>query len=314
VTREASPAVRHGSELALVAVAAVWGFTFTTVKEAVAHVPVFEFLALRFGLAAVLMTAVSWRQLRRLSRPGWVAGLLAGITIFTGYASQTVGLQYTTATNAAFVTGLFVVLAPVLSIVWLKRRPGAGPVVGVALATVGLFLLSATHGFHLRYGDAIVLGAAVSFALQLVIMARAAPDHSPAALAAVQMWVTAILATATSLPAEHLVAPSEHHVVVGVLVTGILASAGAFWAMTLAQRYVSPTRTAVILVMEPVFAGIAGVLVLNESLSVRQWVGACLILAGMLVAELAPGKDARTADVGGADQPEVREPPRVSAD
>jgi drug/metabolite transporter (DMT)-like permease len=245
-------------------------------------------ITLRFGLAAVLMTAVSWRQLRTLARSGWAAGALAGVTIFTGYASQTVGLQYTTATNAAFVTGLFVVIAPVMSILFLHRRPGSGPVLGVVLATLGLLLLSASHGFHVRYGDAIVLGAAVSFAAQLVIMAKAAPEHSPAALAAVQMWVTAVLATITTLGTEHLTAPTHHDVVVGVLITGVLASAGAFWVMTLAQRYVSPTRTAVILVMEPVFAGVAGILILGESLSVRQWLGAALILTGMLVAELAP--------------------------
>ncbi|MFL5800018.1 MAG: DMT family transporter [Actinomycetota bacterium] len=297
-TRRARPRVRRGWELALVAVAAVWGFTFTTVKEAVAHVPVFEFLALRFGLAAVLMTAVAWRQLRALARPGWIAAVVAGATIFTGYASQTVGLQHTTATNAAFVTGLFVVIAPVLSVLYLKRRPGPGPALGVALATVGLFLLSASHGFHLRYGDAIVLGAAVSFAVQLVIMAKAAPEHSPAALSAVQMWVTAVLATFTSLASEHLTAPTHHDVVAGVLITGVLASAGAFWAMTLAQRHVSPTRTAVILVMEPVFAGIAGVVILSESLNPRQWAGAALILAGMLVAELAPRREARESGEG----------------
>lgn len=294
------PVARHGWELALVGVAAVWGFTFITVKEAVDHVPVFEFLALRFVLAAVLMTAIAWRRLRGLGRSGWTACGLGGLMIFTGYACQTLGLQRTTATNAAFVTGLFVVIAPVLSVVWLKRRPGAGPLVGVGLATVGLFLLSATEGLHLRSGDVIVLGAAVSFAVQLIVIARASPEHSPAALAAGQLWVTAICATVATLLFEHPTAPTHHEVVTGVLVTAVLASAGAFWVMALAQRFVSPTRTAVILVMEPVFAGIAGVIVLHEALSARQWLGAVLILAGMLTAELSPSPSDRIEARGGA--------------
>ena len=277
----------YGYALALVAVAAVWGVTFPVVKEAVQRVPPFEFLALRFTLAAVVMTAVFGRQVRGLSREGRRAGLLTGLAVFAGYAFQTVGLQYTRASNAGFVTGLFVVFAPVFAAVFLRRRPGAGPVVGVVLATAGLALLSLTNHLHVRRGDAIVLFAAISFAAQIVLLARWAPRHSPAGLTALQMWVAAVLSGIWSVSGEHLQAP-DGYVWMAVAVTGVFASAAAFLIQTAAQRHIGPTRTAVILSGEPAFAGLFGFVLLDERLTARGWVGAALILAGMLAAELGP--------------------------
>ena len=291
-TREASPLLRHGLAVALVGVAAIWGATFVTVKESVERVPVFEFLALRYGLAGVVLTAVFFRQAAGLGRAGLRAGVLAGVALFAGYTFQTIGLQYTRASNAGFVTGLFVVIAPVLAAIVLRRRPSAGPIAGVVLATAGLFLLSLSHGFHIRYGDAIVLLAALSFAVHIVVLARYSPEHSPAGLTVVQMWVAGVLSAVCALAFEHPVAPTSGVVIRGVIVTGLFASALAFFIQTLAQRYVSPTRTAVILVTEPAFAGLFGIVFLSESLTVRGWIGAGLILAGMLVAELAPRRTA----------------------
>jgi drug/metabolite transporter (DMT)-like permease len=286
-TRDISPVRRHGLEVALIAVAALWGFTFVMVKEAVERVPPFEFLALRFSLAAVVLTGVFWRQIREMGRDGLRAGVIAGSALCTGYAFQTVGLQYTTATNAGFVTGLFVVFTPILSTVLLRRRPSLGPVIGVVLATVGLALLSLTDTLQVRRGDPIVLMAALSFSVQVVLLGRYSPRHSPAALTTVQMWVAALVSTGVAAGSADFAVP-DASVWWAVLVMGLLASAAAFFIQTLAQRYVPPTRTAVILVSEPAFAGLAGFLLLDEILSARGWIGAGLILAGMLVAELSP--------------------------
>ena len=294
--REASPALRHGLELGLVGIAAVWGFTFVTVKEAVERLPLYEFLALRFALAAVAMTLLFWKQVRGLGRDGLRAGIAAGIPLLAGYAFQTWGLEHTTASNAGFVTGLFVVITPVLSAVVLRRRPGAGVWVGVVLATVGLFLLTARNGWSPRAGDLIVLGAAFSFAVHMVVLSRVSARYSAAGLAAVQMWVAAVPCAALALLTEHLVAPTSAKVVWAVLITGLAASALGYLVQTAAQRYVSPSRTAVILSCEPAFAGLFGAVVLGERLSVRGWIGAALILSGMLVAELAPRRGEGTAE------------------
>jgi drug/metabolite transporter (DMT)-like permease len=281
---------RHGFALALVAVTAVWGVTFPVVKDAVQRVPAFEFLALRFTLAAIVTTAIFARPVLALGREGFVAGVLAGTTLFAGYAFQTVGLQYTRASNAGFVTGLFVVFAPLFATLFLRRRPHFGAMLGVVLAVTGLALLSLTNHLHVRKGDAIVLFAAISFALQIVLLARYAPRHHPGALAAVQLWVTAVLSGLWSVSGEQWRAPTAS-VWGAVVITGLFASAVAFTVQTAAQRHIGPTRTAVILTMEPVFAGLFAWLLLNERLTLRGWIGAGLILAGMLVAELWPRRE-----------------------
>jgi drug/metabolite transporter (DMT)-like permease len=283
--------VRHGWAGALVAVAAVWGVTFPVVKDSVERVPPFEFLALRFVLAALVMTALFPRQIRGLGREGRQAGSLAGLALFCGYVFQTVGLQYTRASNAGFVTGLFVVFAPIFAALFLRRVPGFGPVLGVVLATSGLALLSLTDHLDVRKGDAIVLVAAISFAVQIVLLARFAPRHSPAGLTAVQMWIAAVLSCIGALIGGDLTAP-DSYVWMGVIVTALFASAAGFYIQTAAQRHIGPTRTAVILVSEPAFAGLFGFLLLDERLTGRGWAGAGLILIGMLIAELWPQRRA----------------------
>jgi drug/metabolite transporter (DMT)-like permease len=158
----------------------------------------------------------------------------------------------------------------------------------VALATAGLFLLSVTEGFRPRSGDLIVLGAAASFAVHFVVLGRFSPAYPPAGLTAVQMVTAAVIAIVASVASEDLVVPAGGYLWFAILVSALVSSALGFFVQTLAQRYLSPTRTALILVSEPAFAGLAGFLLLDEVLTGRGWTGAGLILAGMVVAELSP--------------------------
>jgi drug/metabolite transporter (DMT)-like permease len=282
-------------ELALVAVTAVWGSTFVLVRDAVALVPPFAFIAYRFLAAAVLLAALRPRLAAVGRRELATAGVLAGLALFAGYGFQTVGLQYTTASNAGFITGLAVVLTPLFAAVLLRQPPGRWPVLGALLAAVGLALLSLQR-LEVRQGDALVLGCAVAFAAHILLLGRFAPRFPSYPLAVVQLATAGLVALGWAGVAGDLVVPASAEVWVALAITSVAASAGAFLIQTRAQREVSPTRTAVILTMEPVFAGLFGFLLAGERLSGRGWLGAGLILAGMLVAELggrltaAPGR------------------------
>ena len=281
-------------ELALVAVTAVWGSTFVLVRDAVAQVPPFTFIAFRFLAAAALLAAVRPRLAAGGRRDLVAAGALAGLALFAGYGFQTVGLQYTTASNAGFITGLAVVLTPLLAALLLRQPPGGWPVAGALLAAVGLALLSLQQ-LEVRHGDALVLGCAVAFAAHILLLGRFAPRFPSYPLAIVQLGTAGLLALGWAGVAGDLVVPGSAEVWVALAITAVAASAGAFLIQTRAQQEVSPTRTAVILTMEPVFAGLFGFLLAGERLSGRGWLGAALILTGMLVAELggrpaAPGR------------------------
>jgi drug/metabolite transporter (DMT)-like permease len=282
-------------ELAMVAVTAVWGSTFVLVRDAVAQIPPFTFVAYRFLAAALLLAAIRPRLAGR-GQPGLLAaGAAAGLALFAGYGFQTVGLQYTTASNAGFITGLSVVLTPLFAGLLLHQPPGRWPVAGALLAAGGLALLSLQE-LEVRRGDALVFGCAVAFAAHILLLGRYAPRFSSYRLAVVQLATAGLLALAWAVVAGDLVVPGSLEVWVALVITSVAASAGAFLIQTRAQREVSPTRTAVILTMEPVFAGLFGFLLAGERLSGRGWLGAGLILAGMLVAELgarqpaAPGR------------------------
>ncbi|HYY79606.1 MAG TPA: DMT family transporter [Actinomycetes bacterium] len=272
-------------ELALVAVTAIWGWTFVLVRDAVADVPPFAFIAWRFLAAALLLAAVRPAAVARRDPGLLAAGVVTGFALFAGYGFQTVGLQYTSASNAGFITGLAVVLTPLLGALVLREAPGRWPAAGAALAAVGLGLLSLQR-LELRRGDALVLGCAVAFAAHILLLGRNAPRHRSYALAVVQLATAGVLALVWAGAAGDLVAPQTGTTWVALAVTAVAASAGAFLVQTRAQREVPPTRTAVILTMEPVFAGVFGFLLAGERLTARGWLGAGCILGGMLVAEL----------------------------
>jgi drug/metabolite transporter (DMT)-like permease len=271
--------------LALVGVTTIWGATFVMVRDAVASIPPSAFVAYRF-LAASVLLALARPRAMAARRPGMlIAGVVTGVALFAGYAFQTVGLQYTTASNAGFITGLSVVLTPLLAAVVLRERPGLWPALGAALAFAGLALLSLQR-LEVRRGDALVLGCAVAFAAHILLLGRFAPRYSSYQLAIVQLGTCGLLSLAWGGVAGELVAPRGAQVWLALAVTAVLASAAGFLIQTRAQQVVSPTKTAVILTMEPVFAGLFGFLLAGEHLSARGWAGAGCILAGMLVAEL----------------------------
>lgn len=302
----------YGVQLALIAVAAVWGGTFVVVKDAVAAYPLYAFLALRFAIAVVAFALVIPSSLKLMRRDTLAAGLLAGLFLTAGYVFQTWGLQGTSASKAAFITGMFVVITPALQALLLRRIPRFTTVLGVALAVVGLWLLSGGGGGGWSTGDTRVLICAAAYSAHMIVLGAIGDRHDVRPLTLVQLATVAVVCGAVSLVTEPVALPAEGSVWVALLITGVFASAVAFAVQTYAQQILSPAKTALILITEPAFGGIFGWFA-GERLGVGGVVGAALILSGMVVAELVGA--ARTTAEGVAEyEPSVEGPPVLLID
>jgi drug/metabolite transporter (DMT)-like permease len=276
---------RHAAEAALVGIAAVWGLTFVMVQDAVARLPVLAFLGYRFTAAAVLVALLFAGELRRLSPEGWRVGLAMGVFLTGGYLSQTYALEHTTASNAGFITGLFVVLTPVLGALFLRDHVGRLAWAAAAVAALGLFLLSGTNGVHV--GDALALLCAACFAAHILVTGHGVRNHSLGALLAIQLGACGVVSLIAGAAAGQLEAPTGRTVWSALLVTALIASALGFFVQSFAQQETSPARTALILTSEPAFAGLFGYLH-GDRLTAVNWFGAVLIMVAIAGVEVIP--------------------------
>jgi drug/metabolite transporter (DMT)-like permease len=275
-----SPAV---ALLALLAVTAIWGGTFLVVQDSVARMPVMDFLAARFSLAALVMLALRPRCLKSLRRVDWLRGVGLGVMMGAGYIFQTYGLLYTSASVSGFMTGTFVVLTPLISWLLLRKPLGRNVIIAVVLATIGLALLS-LKGWSVGTGEALTLGCALFFALHVVGLGEWSAGCDAYAFALVQIGTTAVISIIFALPGG-LTLPPDGAVWGAVAITAVLATALAFVVQTWAQSLVPATRAAIVMTMEPVFAGVFGVLVGGNQLTGRIVAGAACVLIAMLLAE-----------------------------
>ena len=279
--------------LALLAVTAVWGSTFVVVKDAVERMPVTDFLTWRFALAAAAMLALRPRTVAALGPTGRRAGALLGVALGVGYLLQTLGLQTTSAAVSGFITGMFVVLTPLGAAVLLRENPSRQSWAAVALATVGLGLLS-LRGLSIGGGELLTLGCAAAFALHIVGLGRWSASYDAFGLAVVQLLAVAALCGLAAVPGG-LAMPPDLGVWGALLLTALAATALAFVVQTWAQAHLPPTRAAVVMTMEPVFAGLFAVGVAGERLGPRMLLGAALVLVAMVLTELGPRQGAEGA-------------------
>ena len=287
---------RYGIQAALVAVAIVWGSTFVMVKDAVASYPLYSFLAWRFAIAVAAFVVLFPRALRRLTRETVAWGLFAGVFLTAGYIFQTWGLEDTTASKAAFITGMFVVITPLLQALLFRRIPQRWTLVGIACAIPGLWLLTGGSTGGWNAGDTRVFLCAVAYSAHIIVLGSVGDRIDVLSFTLVQLLTTALVCGGVAAVREGLSVPDEGSVIVALLVTGILASAVAFAVQTYAQRYIPPARTALILISEPAFGGLFGWLA-GETLGVSGFAGAALILGGMVLSELAGARVAAEAGV-----------------
>jgi drug/metabolite transporter (DMT)-like permease len=270
--------------LLLVAVTAVWGVTFVQVKDAVAIYPLFAFLAVRFAIASCTLAPAAARRVRTLGLPGVRAGALAGALLGGGYALQTAGLERTSVSSTGFITGMYVVLTPLLALALFRTRIGTAGWSGVVLATIGLALLTGVHGSS-PLGDLLVLAGAAVYSFQIVLMERYAPRYDALAFTLVEMVTAFAGLLAVAVTAGQLSLPRGWTVWGALLVTGVFASALAFLAQTWAQRRATATQTALAFSLEPVWAAFFGFTLAGDRLGATGWLGCAVIMTGIVIAE-----------------------------
>ena len=273
----------------LVLVTAVWGITFVQTKDALALYPLFAFLAVRFAIAVLVLAVPAAGRLRSLRRDGVVVGAALGALLAAGYALQTAGLHRTTVSAAGFVTGMYVVLTPVFAFALFRMRIARAVWLGVALAVLGLAMLSGVSAGS-TVGDLMVLGGAALFALQIALMERAAPRYDPLAFTTAEMGAAFVGFAVVALVAGQVELPHGWTVWGALLVTGVFASAVAFLVQAWAQQRTSATQTALIFSLEPVFAGIFGFALAGDRLGLVGWAGCAVILGGIAAAEPAAAR------------------------
>ena len=279
--------------LLLLGVTAIWGSTFFLIRDLVTHVPSADFLAVRFGIAAVLMFAVFHRQTLALTRRE--AGLGAGLGLLYAVAQllQTVGLETTAASVSGFLTGTYIVLTPVLGALLLRDHVPRVAWVAAVIATVGIGVLS-LQGLAMGYGEALTLGSAAVYALHILALGRWSTGSTALGLSTVQAAVIALTCLVGALPGG-VTLPSTGGQWVSLLYMAVFAGAGALIAQTWAQAHLTATRAAIVMAMEPVFAAVFAVLLGDESVTARLLLGGGLVLGAMYLVELRGSAHAEDA-------------------
>jgi drug/metabolite transporter (DMT)-like permease len=281
---------RYTAEGALVLAAFFFGVTFPLVHDALEDVTPFAYLTLRFAIAvvALLPFAVHVARAEGVERRTLVhAGLVAGVLLFAGYALQTVGLQYASPSTSAFITGLYVVMTPIVESLVRRHPPPLSVCAGIVVATGGLFLLTGA-GLDVGKGELLTLGCAAAFAVWIVYQGAYANRIHPLPFTSLQMAVVAVLClpAAATQGVGHLTGLAW----IAIAFTGVACSAVALSLQLWGQKRIAPSRAALILLSEPVFAGVAGY-VNGERLGAVELAGAVVILVGIGISELVPGRD-----------------------
>ncbi len=279
-------------DLALIIATLIWGVSFTIVKDALTEVSPLLFLALRFSLGAAVMALVLAPKLTQyrytLRHFQWCA--LGGVLLMAGMALQTVGLRLTTISKSAFLTGLYIVLVPLLSSLVNRVGPRLREWVGISFATVGMALMTMNENQWQTpsLGDALTIGCAIVFAVQIMVLGQASRSGDAQLATLLQLTVCALCLAGSFnwLETPRIVWSSR--VIFAILMTGVFATAGAIGLQSWAQQTVPATRAALLFALEPVFAGLFAWFWVGEAITPRAAAGAAFILAGILIVELKP--------------------------
>jgi drug/metabolite transporter (DMT)-like permease len=266
--------------LLLVLVTVIWGSTFAVIKETIQTVPVPILLAVRFSFAALFLLWV------KPERKTLIPGLILGLLSFAGYATQSVGMLTTTASKAAFITGLSVILTPIVGAIWLRQRVPLRAWLAAILALIGLGLMTLNPTEGVVIGDLWVLGTALAYALYIVYLGEIAVHHKPIVLTSLQIIVVAVLSWGWAVPHLSVLKELSLSALSALLYLALFATALVLWLQALAQRVVPAYAAALIFALEPVFAAIFAYFMMGETLSLQGWLGGGLVVIAMILGGL----------------------------
>ncbi|KPK67878.1 hypothetical protein AMJ71_07885 [candidate division TA06 bacterium SM1_40] len=283
------------SDALLLLTAIIWGFAFVAQRKGMEYVGPFTFNAVRFALGSVFLIPFLVGRRRRRARggdgPPFIAKValsgcgLAGVALFMGASLQQTGIVYTTAGKAGFITGIYVIIVPILGF-FIGQRSGIGTWIGACCAVVGLHFLSLSGRFSFSHGDLLVLGGAFFWAAHVLIIGWLTSWVAPLVLAFLQYAACAALSFMAAMLVEAISAEALLRAAVPILYGGVLSTGIAYTLQVVAQRTAHPSHAAIILSLEAVFAALGGWLLLDETLPLRGWFGCALILAGIFASEL----------------------------
>ena len=275
------------AEIYLLIIVIIWGSTFALIKGVIDLIPPYTYLTYRFLLAALILILIFWKRMKKINIMILKKGSLIGIFLFLGYTLQTVGIKYTTATKAGFITGLSVVLVPIISHFFIKEKINRNSVIGVIFAFIGLWFLNYGSSFSFNLGDFLVLLCAFSFAMHIISVGLFSKKLDYILLAITQITVVFVLSLLMALiferPAIRLSYSSD--IWWSIVITGIFATALAFYMQNRFQRHSTATKTAIIFSGEPIFAAMFAYLLLGEKVGLIAWAGGLLIIFGMIVSQ-----------------------------
>lgn len=288
---------RYKAELLLLLITFIWGGTFSIVKTALENVSPLIFLGIRFGISTVLYFVFFPGSLKHLNLLALKHSFVIAFFLFAGFAFQTLGLKYTTASKSGFITGMLVIFTPVAQLVIERKPPKIGNLIGIFLVTLGLLFLTSSEssigsfvyslGKNFTIGDFLTLLCAIMFALYIVYLDIYSRLHPTSALVLVQLATTSIFSFLIASLFEEIKLNFSFQLLFALIYTSLLATIFATYIQTEYQKFTTPTRAAVIFTMEPVFAGIIAWIFLNERFSNFALLGSALMLGGLLISELS---------------------------
>lgn len=275
---------RSRAELALFSTTFIWGSTFVVVKAGSLNISPSLFIALRFGIGALIFGLLMFKQLKHIQYQTVKKGLILGIMLGVGILIQNFGIYQTTASKSAFITGLMVIFTPIAQLILERRPPKLGNIIGIIIVTYGLYLLTSPSGSEINYGDILVLISAFIFGVYIVYLDIYSKNEHVLHLAFIQVAVTTIIA-ACAVTFEQIVFVPTTLLLLSLLYMGICATVFSTYVQTRFQKDTTPTRAVIIFTIEPVIAAVLAYFALGEILGMTGIIGAVVIVSGILISE-----------------------------